>query len=442
MLSAPGGDEDETGVIGKRRRRRRQAVDRAVFLTSMTVGAALMSAAPTAQGQPMMARGVEVAEARFEEVAPTIRLVGTVRPRLRTILAAEVSGLVSALPVDEGDRVEKGQAICQLREDQRRLAVQEAEGRLSQLEDGVFERSAELRKAAFEAERMEGLYKLERCTEKEFRDAMAEHEAAQGRQRQAAHAVVSQQALLDRLKDDLERMSIRAPFDGVVVSKRTEVGSWVDQGGAVVELIDLSTARVRVNVPESAAGWCKPGEAAVVFLDALGRSFEGRVARRIPDADPQARTVPVEVDVANEDGLLMAGMFARVAVPNGPRARSLVVPKDAVVVRGQQQVMFVVTQTSDGTMATPMAVTIISEIGDRVAVSSEGLTEAARVVVRGNEYMFGPTPIALPAGKPSDKSSDGGESAGASGAPSSSGASGASARSATTGASGAAGSGG
>lgn len=365
------------------------------FIFLIVLGGLVLLVATEARGQPGMARAVEVAAVDREPVAPTIQLVGTVRPRIRTVVATEVAGLVAELPVSEGDPVKKGDVLCRLRETQRQLALEESKARLSELRDVIAEREATLRKTEFEAQRMEGLYKLERCTEKEFRDAREEHEAAKGRHQQSVHAHAAYQATVDRMADDVARMTIRSPCDGFVVGKQTEIGSWVDLGGAVVELIDLSTVKIRVPSPESAAPWCVPGEPVVVHIDALGRSFDGRIARRVPDADPQARTVPIEVDVPNAKSEIMAGMFARVAVPNGPRRVAPIVPKDAVVTRGAQQMVFSITETAEGFLAVPVSVQIDSELADRVSISGPGVESLRAVVIRGNEYMFGPSPVGL-----------------------------------------------
>ncbi len=336
---------------------------------------------------------VEVAPVEEREVAPTIRLVGTVRPQLRSVVAAEVAGLVAELPAAEGDAVNKGAAVCKLREDQRRFALDEAKAQEAELGDVVAERFAMRGKAEFEARRMADLYKQERCTDKENHDAAADFAAADGRHRQALHALDAQKSRVQKMADDLARMTILAPFDGFVVAKRTEVGSWVEQGGAVAELLDVSTVRVRVSAPEAIVRHSVIGNQADVFIDALDKSFVGRIARRIPDADPQARTFPIEIDIPNPARDILPGMFARVAVPSGPRLRQIVVPKDAVVVRGQQRMIFVIRTSPQAVTAQPLPVDVIAEVIDAVAIKAEGLTRDDRVVVRGNEYMFGPTPV-------------------------------------------------
>ena len=338
---------------------------------------------------------VEVAEVVRREVAPTLRLVGTVRPRLRTIVAAEVAGQVAEMPIDDGDAVEQGQVLCKLRAEPRRLARDEAVARLAQLESVKAERQAELSKTEFESRRMSALWEGQRCSEKEYRDALADHQAAQGRAKQAEHAVVSQKAVCDKLADDLARTEIRAPCAGFITMRRTQIGSWVELGGPIVEMVDLSVARVRVSVPEGIIGFCAVGEPGQVTVEAIGKTYAGKIARLIPDADERARTFPVDIDVKNPNGELRAGMFVRAEVPAGPKGARLVVPKDAVLLRGNERTAYVVREGAAGAQAEVVTVEVLAELADEVAVAAEGLTAGDKVVVRGNENMFGPSPVVV-----------------------------------------------
>lgn len=327
------------------------------------------------------------------ELAPTIRLVGTVRPRLRTIVAAEVAGQVAEMPIDDGDAVKKDQLLCKLRDMPRRLARDEAVAKWEQLSDVMAERKAELAKTEFEDRRMSALWDDHRCSEKEFRDSQADHQAAESRAKQAEHAVVSQKAVCDKLVDDLARTEIRAPCGGFITARHTQIGSWVELGGPIVEMVDLSVARVRVSVPESVIGFCKIGEPARVLVEAIDKTFSGTVARVIPDADERARTFPVDIDVQNPGGELRAGMFVRAEVPAGPRGLRMVVPKDAVILRGETKWTFVVRDAAPIARAEPLEVETISELADELAVKSAKLSPGDQVIVRGNENMSGPGPV-------------------------------------------------
>jgi len=338
---------------------------------------------------------VEAAPAGRERNSPTMRLVGTVRPRLRSVLAAEVAGLVVELPVDEGDGVKQGQVLCRLRDHPLRFRHAEASARRAELAASLAAAIAVRNKARFEVDRLSRLYTAGRGTEKEQQDAQADFDAAEARVEQARQALAAQEAVVEALADDLERTVIRAPFDGRVVSKRTEVGSWVMQGGPVLEVIDLSVARVRISVPESIVRFCGVGAEVGVAVEALGKTFSGTVARIIPEGDEKARTFPIEVDIHNPQTDLKAGMFVRAAVPSGPAVDALVVPKDAIVLRGPVSMVFVIRETPQGLVAMPLPVEIVSEILDRAAVRAPGLEAGDLVVVRGNEYMFSPTPVAI-----------------------------------------------
>ncbi|MFH1418245.1 MAG: efflux RND transporter periplasmic adaptor subunit [Planctomycetota bacterium] len=359
---------------------------------------------------------VLVAPVEQQEIARTIQLVGTAHPRIRTIIAAEVEGLVEKLTVDRGDRVEKGRLLCRLRDVSIRCAFAESQARQAELKALEAVAAAELRKSEFERERTSRLYENEQCAEKEYLDAQADRDAAQARCDQARHAVAAQVAVVARLADELARTEIKAPCDGYIVDKRTEIGSWVERGGAVVELVDLATVRVRVDVPEAVIAYCRTGEPVQVTVDALGnRAFAGKVSRVVPDADAQARTFPVEIDVPNPEGELKAGMFVRAAVPAGPRKQRLVVSKDAVVVLGPASMVYVVRPGESGSMAMPLPVEIVAEIVDHVAVVAPGLAPGDQVVIRGNENMLGrPTPVivsAPPGAKGSQQPDDDGPAA-------------------------------
>ncbi len=336
---------------------------------------------------------VEVSSVESLKLAPTIKLVGTVRPRRRTVVATEIAGQVVSVPIDEGEQVVQGQTLCRLRAGPRKLAHAEGLARQSEMTALLAVQTAELAKARFEMERTARLWKEQRSSEKERFDSQADFDAAKARLEQAKQALEAQKVIVVGLADNLDRTAIAAPFDGIIVRKRTEVGSWVNQGGAIVELLDLSTVRVRVPVPEKMIAFCEIGAGVVVSVDAIGMTYVGSVSRVIPEADERARTFPVEIDIPNPAGTLKAGMFVRCAMPSGLAARRLVVPKDAVVVRGPMSMIYVVRASEQGQIATPTPVEIVSEVADKVAVAAPGLAAGDVVVVRGNEYMFGPTPV-------------------------------------------------
>ena len=154
------------------------------------------------------------------------------------------------------------------------------------------------------------------------------------------------QARAQRLREDIQKTTIRAPVSGVVTQRYTEVGQWLERGGKVVDLVDLRQVLVRVPIHEKDIGSLQVGNEATIVLDALpDRTFSGRVKHIIPQADPASRTFPVKIEVTNTpEHAIKAGMFARVRLRAGTCQAAVLVPKDAVVRQAAGQAVFVVQE--------------------------------------------------------------------------------------------------
>ena len=395
------------------------------------LGAALLafSCLALAQQPPTPVAVGEVVE---RDIPASIKLVGTVYPEREAVVAAEVEGLVAELPISEGQLVKQGDVLCVvdqeiatfalaeararlegLREQLKELEAGTREERLRELEAAMREAEAVRDKWDFERKRISGLFERGQTSDKELHDAEMDFSAAQQRLTaakaayetavngpraeeiaRARYGVSAQQAVVQRLERNLKQTRTCAPFDGFVVAKRTEIGEWIDAGGAVCEMVALDTVKVRADVPEHVVSFARAESPATVFIDALGQSFEARVSRVIPRAAEEARTFPVEVDLANKDYKLLAGMFAWVHVPSGPPGKRLMVPKDAIVARGLDKQIFVVRPGPDGgQMAMPLAVTTGLEITGEIEVSAPGLQAGDKVVTRANERLYGPSPV-------------------------------------------------
>jgi len=365
----------------------------------------------------------------------TITLVGTLRPVRNSEAASEIAGIVKAMPCRQGDRVEEGSLLCKLNDDSLVLRLAEAKARLDALTSRHQEllagtRQQELRRLkalldeadaendrwTFEMERIEQLYQGNDSNAKEYQETRADHRTAERRLiaaqaaydlavegprkeviAQAAHEVAEQQAVVDRIASDIDKTSIRAPFTGFIVERYAEVGQWIPAGGRVVELADLATVLARVDVPESALPYLDVGDPVRVKLDALKRSFEGRIKHVIRQADQSARTFPVEIELDNSGTLLAGGMFVRATVPSGPAGREVAVPQDAVVEReGVTYVAVLLPGSRDGTSAVLTPVTVGAEVGDWIAIRAGNVQEGTAVITRGNEDILPfPTPVVV-----------------------------------------------
>jgi len=321
-----------------------------------------------AQGPPPAPVGYTAA--KEHNLRQSLTFPGSVEAQTASVIASSVEGLVTEFPAKEGMRIRKGQVLAQLRTGPRELqlaarraSLQEAEARWKLAESNLA-RSRELFAAGV-------------ISQQQLDDNQSEFAAWQGR-------ADSLRAEIAAIQDDIERATIRSPLAGVVVRERTEVGQWIEAGGPVVELLALDIVEIRVEVPERYFASVKAGSIATVTVDSLpGFEAQGRVVAVIPQADAQARSFPVKVQVRNAARKLAAGMLARVSFPAGETHKATVVPKDAIVSRGAARFLFKVN--GSGTVD---EVPVETGAGAGAWVEVRGNVRSGdKVITRGNERI-------------------------------------------------------
>ena len=299
------------------------------------------------------------------------------------------------MPVREGDYVKAGELICQLKDDTLQLELTATRNKLESLQAAVEIAKADFDRWTLEKQRVDRLSEESRANAKELYDTMADFLIAKNRALEAELAVAEQKTLVELRRTELAKTLVRSPFDGYVTELHTELGQWLQLGGAIVEMIDLESVLVRVDAPESAIHYIAVGDPASVTFDAFNKHFTGHIEHVIPQAHEQARTFPVEIKIPNPDHQLRSGLFARVTIKSGPAAEIIAVPKDAVVrKKGTSRIWMVQDAGPQGTMAIPMSVTLGTEVGEWVAVTSGNVFPGMQVVIRGNEQLMPfPAPV-------------------------------------------------
>ncbi|WP_305042355.1 efflux RND transporter periplasmic adaptor subunit [Geoalkalibacter sp.] len=331
-----------------------------------------VAAQPNANSGPPPAL---VVTARVEQGQPrlTLPLVGTAEPRYSAAVAAEVEGLVASLAARRGQRVAKGEVLAQLRTHRHELMLEEARFTLGEVEARIAKAQSDLRRA-------DDLHRQKFISEEEFQGRQTELDSL----RQSAQR---HRAAVRILEDRLARMTIRAPFAGVVAREASEVGQWLREGDTLVEIDDLSVIHVMVPVPENQLGLVRPGDATEVSFDALpGRDFSGRIRAIVPRADLGARTFPVQIEVANPAAEILPGMLARVRFAREFEGAALLVPKDAFIPRpdGGGQVVRVVEDQAQilevRVLGAADSAFVVEPLDGELAAGDE-------VVIRGNERL-------------------------------------------------------
>ena len=341
----------------------------------ITVLAVSFAALAYGQEYGQRATPVKYTEAVNIPVEQTVRLPGYLEAPNVSVLAGEIGGLVTELKVREGDRVNRGQPLVVLRTTPLELNLQAAEARLK-------EAQARRKLAETSLERYRGLVEGNAISRHQLDEARYEFDAWQGR-------IETLQAEIAGIRFDIKRSTIRAPFNGVVVARYTEVGQWSDAGAGVLEVLSTDTQEVHVDVPEKYFNQLKVGaEVSVTFDSDPDRDYISYTRAVIPRADPGARTFPVKLRLRETSENIGAGMMARATFPLGDTSPATLVPKDAIVRLGDNTVVFLV---NDGS-AVPAPVTVGGAMG-LWAVVNGTVAAGDKVITRGNERLQPGQPV-------------------------------------------------
>ncbi|TMJ37804.1 MAG: efflux RND transporter periplasmic adaptor subunit, partial [Alphaproteobacteria bacterium] len=267
------------------------------------------------QGAP--SSPVEVAAASAKTLSDDITAVGSLLSDESVQIAAETSGRVAEIKFTEGDVVTAGTVLITLDDALISAQVEDAEARLT-LAKANYERAASLRKSGT---------------------------ASQTTLDTAQSELSIQQAVYDLIRTQHEKLSIKAPFPGVLGFRTISPGAYVTAGTPLVNLEKIDQLKVNFSVPEFYLSKLAVGQKIEISADALpGTRFEGAVYAIDPAIDVNGRAIKVKATLSNRDGKLRPGLLARITVKGAPRT-AVTIPESALVSRGND---FLVYKTDNG----------------------------------------------------------------------------------------------
>lgn len=290
-------------------------------------------------------------------------------------LSAAVSGLVSRLYVDIGDRVEAGAPLIELDAELIRLALQQARADFQQ-------QQAALDDARRRLEEANSLVARRSIAASEVRSLESEV-------RVATSALASSQAEVARQQALLKRHTVRAPFAGAISAKLTESGEWLTPGTAVLELVSSNHLHADFAVPQQYFRHLSHDTALDVWLEGqdsdAAPSLQGAISAIVPVNDPTARTFTVRASITGSGltpGMAIKGQLRILSGDPHP-----VIPRDALLRDSQGNVsVWVARYRSEGLTVQRKTIKVRPGQADQVTVL-DGLRQGERVVVRGNEGL-------------------------------------------------------
>ncbi len=281
--------------------------------------------------------------------------VGTFESPQTTMIASEVSGLVTFLDIPEGREVEEGTVLA-------RVDSRQAEAHLTVA-------AARYRNAKDTYTRLKSLQRDGLISRQELDDASSKLEQAAGE--------------LEESRTGVNLTEIDAPFTGQLGLRQVSLGAFVDAGEAIVRLTQTNPLRLTFTVPERDASRLAPGQKILGIAGDCTARFETEVSIIDPTVEASTRAIRAQATVVSSDRTLRPGMSARLSVEIGRRVAALTVPHQAVVRRGTRELIYVVSP--DGEIE-ERSVDLGQHFSETVEVLS-GINAGESIVVAGQQKI-------------------------------------------------------
>lgn len=272
---------------------------------------------------------VQVQAAEKKTLRPFIEAIGTLNPYEEVVVSAEVDGMLKIIRVDEGTVVSSGIVLATIDDTDYGLEVKRAEAALRQAE-------ANLSNTKQEYQRKEALYKEQLVTQQQFDDISTKLFLSEA-------DVDRAKATLSLAREKLTKTKIYSPLSGVVKEKKVSAGDYVKNGTSLFTIIQINPLKLNFTVTEKDVSKLKIGQDVLFKVDAMPeKEFKGKVSIIYPSLEEKTRTLQVEANVPNPNGLLKPGLFTKVTLYTGIAKDIIVVPATAFLYEAEKIKVFVV----------------------------------------------------------------------------------------------------
>ncbi len=315
----------------------------AILLPATLSFVACSSERQSVSAAPETVTNVSLISAQSVNIPDVVEAVGTLRAAETSQLAAQMMGNIVEIRAREGDRVHRGQVLAVIDDAQPRAALDRATAADLSAQQEILASESDFTLADATFKRYQTLFDKKSASPQEFDEVKARYQGAQARREMARAGQAQAKAALQQARTALAYTHIVAPFDGLVTEKRADVGTLASPGMPIFTVEDLRRYRLEATVNETDLRYVRQGEQVSVVIDALGnRELKGKLVEIVPAADPASRSFLVKIELPS-DPELRSGLFGRTQFARGQRT-ALLIPRTAVVERGQLQGIYVLDQ--------------------------------------------------------------------------------------------------
>ncbi|MGA2674452.1 MAG: efflux RND transporter periplasmic adaptor subunit [Terracidiphilus sp.] len=346
----------------------------------------------------------KVASAARGNIAQTLSLAGQFQPYQVVDVHPKVTGFMVRINVDIGDRVRKGQTLAVLEVPELNAQLKGTVFEMQRAKDDQLRAQHEIKRAEAvhsalhaEYERLldtsraqPGLIAQQELDDAESKDLSSESQVDAAK---AAAAAAQQHAEVahtdnDRVQALKNYTNVVAPLDGVIVWRYADTGALIQSGTnsneqdiPIVRLSQSGLLRLRMPIPENDVQYVHIGDPMQIRVDAIGRSFTGKIARFTRDVNFETRTMETEVDVENQDLSIAPGMYANTQMQLAHADNVTTIPVEALVLKGNRETVYAL----DAGNRVHIRVVEVGLRGPKLAEIKSGLEPGDRVILGGQE---------------------------------------------------------
>jgi multidrug efflux system membrane fusion protein len=274
--------------------------------------------------------------------------------------------------VDQGDWARKGTILAVVRQDSYKDKLGQAQAQLTRAQ-------AEQEKAKLSYDRVSALYSAQSATKPDLDSAKAQLDSTTA-------SVSGAEAQEGEAQTALADCSLRAPFDGWIVKRTVDAGSFVGPATNGFTIANTRTVKAVFGVPDTSINRVRVGQSLTITTDALLQPFRGRITAISPAADPKSRVFSVELTIDNPKNLLKSGMIATLALDGAHLPQSVAAVPLSAVIRDPQKTdgFAVMIATGDAEIETAhiRSVQLGSVYGNMIGIIS-GLQAGEKVITTG-----------------------------------------------------------
>jgi RND family efflux transporter MFP subunit len=274
--------------------------------------------------------------------------------------------------IDQGDWVQKGTVLAVVRQQDYQAKVQQAQAQVARSQ-------AELEKAKLTFDRVSALYASQSATKPDF-------DSSQAQLASTTASVSGAQAQLSEANVALAYCSLKAPFNGWIVSRNVDLGTLVGPATNGFTLADTQSVKAVFGVPDTSISRVRLGQHLAITTDSFPQPFAGRVSAISPAADPKSRVFSVEVTIPNPHDKLKSGMIASLSLEGSQLPQSVLAVPLSAVIRDPERASGFAVMIAEGNGDTSTARLRAVELGDiygNMIAAKGGLNAGESVITNG-----------------------------------------------------------